>query len=376
MTGRNHLEPTHPKGIRLRGKADEASLFRDWLSALGLISEVLQERDAAAGETRFRLHETAIRRLLPEFDSTGLAGRLCLDVEGSRDDQEREIPLTLLASPVCFEYACFSALDSSVQVRRNIANAAAKTELAFDTTEAAERPCSHWVYSQEHGFTIIPGQPLIDALRQATQPEISGRRYDFSCYRATEYVILLGIAEELATRNPLLLERLQHQWETHAIKSCAFHDTFLIEYGSMDAPLPGIFYVPGDRLWFRNPHEPSSDVEGYEGSWVIYLGGGLFSNFWKHRQPYTLASKCLEIYHWRNGLHVNADGEARIDESLVDQHVRASLNRPDEARAIVTQMMRWRDPKGIYADGGCIDTSREYPKSVCLLAKHFVLPDA
>ena len=376
MNGTNHTVLSRPRGVCLRGKGDEASLFLDRLSALGLVTEVLQHRDTAAGETTFRLSDAAALRLTPGGDTTGLAASLHLDLEGSSDDQEREILLAMLACPVRFEYASFAALASSVQVRRNIANAAARTELAFDTSEAAERPCSHWTYSEDHGFTIIPGKPLIDALRKATQPEVSGRCYEFSCYRATEYVILLGIAEELVTRNPTLLDRLQRQWETHAIKSCAFHDTFLIEYGSMEAPLPGKFYVPGDRLWFRNPDERSSDVEGYEGSWVIYLGGGLFSNFWKHHQPYTLDSKCLEIHHWRNGLYTDAAGEPRIDESVVDAHVRASLNRPDEARRIITQMMRLRDPRGVYAQGGCIDTSREYPKSICLLAEAFSLPHA
>ncbi|MBN9618377.1 MAG: ribokinase, partial [Actinobacteria bacterium] len=50
-----------------------------------------------------------------------------------------------------------------------------------------------WHYDEEHGFLLHEGRPLIDALRAATQPEATGRRYDFSCYRATEYVILLGI---------------------------------------------------------------------------------------------------------------------------------------------------------------------------------------
>ena len=358
----------------MRGAVDEAILFMERLHTLGLASEILQHRHSSTGETVFRLSDAAALRLTPGLDTTELASRLHLDLEGSRDDQEREILLAMLASPFRFDYAGFAALNSSVQVRRNIANAAGKTELSFDTTDAAERPCSHWTYSEEHGFTIIPGQSLIDALRKATQPEISGRRYEFSCYRATEYVILLGIAEELVTCNPALLERLQRQWEIHAIKSCAFHDTFLIEYGSMEAPLPEKFYVPGDRLWFRNPDEASSNVEGYEGSWVIYLGGGLFSNFWKHHQPYTLNSKCLEIYHWRNGLYTDAHGEPKMDESVVDDRVRASLNRPDEMQAIIAQMMRLRDPRGVYATGGCIDTSREYPRSVCRLSEELILP--
>ena len=112
----------------MRGKGDEASLFLDRLSALGLVTEVLQHRDTAAGETTFRLSDAAALRLTPGGDTTGLAASLHLDLEGSSDDQEREILLAMLACPVRFEYASFAALASSVQVRRNIANAAARTD--------------------------------------------------------------------------------------------------------------------------------------------------------------------------------------------------------------------------------------------------------
>ena len=89
-----------------------------------------------------------------------------------------------------------------------------------------------------------------------------------------------------------------------------FHDTFLHEYGSLAEPLPQRFYVPGDRLWFRNPDSASSDVEGYEGSWVFYLGGGLFNNFWERDQPFTLTSKCVEIHHWQHALRADAGARA------------------------------------------------------------------
>mgnify|MGYP006154829533 CR=1 FL=1 len=32
-------------------------------------------------------------------------------------------------------------------------------------TETAERPDSHWTYHEETGFTLLPGSPLIDALK-------------------------------------------------------------------------------------------------------------------------------------------------------------------------------------------------------------------
>src|SRR5690606_15451892 len=185
-------------------------------------------------------------------------------------------------------FPSYEELVSAIRIRKFIVQGARKTALAFDT-EHAERP-ECWTYSEECGFTLRPGEPLIGSLEKATQPGRSGKLYSFSCYRATEYVILLAIAQELAICNPDLMQRLQQQWETRAIMSGQFHDVFLREYGSMAEPLPPKYYVPGDRLWFRNPDEPSSNVEGYEGSWVFYLGDGLFTNFWKRDQPFTLRS--------------------------------------------------------------------------------------
>ena len=174
----------------------------------------------------------------------------------------------MLGSPVPFPFPSVPELESAVRIRRRIVQAARKTALAFDT-EHAERPEGYWTYDEERGFTILPGRSLIEGLRRATQPEASGQLYAFSCYRATEYVTVLGIAQELEEANPALARDLQRQWETRAVMSGRFHDTFLHEYGSLAEPLPQRFYVPGDRLWFRNPDSASSDVEGYEGSCVL-----------------------------------------------------------------------------------------------------------
>ena len=215
---------------------------------------------------------------------------------------------------------------------------------------------------------------MIEALICATQPEATGKLYDFSCYRATEYVILLGLAQEAGQHNPSLLAQLQQVNEKHAIRSGLFHEVFLHEYGSLEAPLPAGFYVPGDRVWFRNPDSRSSDVTGYEGSWVIYVGSGLFSNFWKRDQPFTLQSKCIEIYHWRDGVKTNAAGDLWMDETIVDACVLETMQDPAKVQHILHQMMRIRDPKDVYAEGGCVDASRECPKQIAPTAIELVLP--
>ena len=323
-----------------------------------------------------------VARLQPEFQQNHMPGHDSLNLHRTLGEAphadaawalEREIWVALLGSPHRFRFANLAALKSHVRVRRNMAMAARLTALAFKT-EAAERPEADWHYEEDPGFILKPGRPLIQALIAATQPEATGKLYDFSCYRATEYVILLGIAQELQAHHPALLAELQQLNERHAVRSGQFHEVFLVEYGSMEAPLPARFYVPGDRLWFRNPDERSSDVTGYEGSWVMYMGGGLFSNFWKRETPFTLESKAIEIFHWKDGVYTDTQGELQMDETVVDRLVAQTQANPEARARVLERMLRMRDPKGVYAQGGCIDTTREYPKNVSREHCELVLP--
>jgi hypothetical protein len=326
-----------------------------------------------------------VASLRPEFQQTHMPGfnslnlRTSLGPANTADHSngawalEREIWVALLGSPHRFAFRDLEALKSHVRVRRNMALAARLTALAFKT-EAAERPEADWHYEEDPGFILKPGRPLINALIAATQPEATGKLYDFSCYRATEYVILLGIAQELQANHPALLAQLQQLNERHAVRSGQFHEVFLIEYGSMEDPLPARFYVPGDRLWFRNPDERSADVTGYEGSWVMYMGGGLFSNFWKRDTPFSLESKAIEIFHWKDGVYTDAQGELQMDETVVERLVAQTQADPEARARVLERMLRMRDPKGVYAQGGCIDTTREYPKSVSREHCDLVLP--
>lgn len=353
----------HIKGIRFTGNVEAVRpAFLAKLEELELQGFVDTAEEGEA--ITFSLQEDKVRTWMPGFDTTHLSQDFGLNIMGKERDFERETVLAMLAAPRSFEYPNYEEFAAALRIRRNIAYAANKTQLAFHTT-AAERPWDFWSYDEDRGFTILPGKSLITALQKATQPEVSGKLYSFSCYRATEYVILLGIAQELARINPPLFERLQSRWESKAIMSGRFHETFLYEYGSMEDPLPLSFYVPGDRVWFRNPDQYSSDVSGYEGSWVIYLGGGLFSNFWDRSGHFTMNTKCVEIYHWRNGVFTDEAGELQMDESIVTERKRETLADEAETQRIQGLMKRARDPSGTYAGGGCIDTTREFARRVC-----------
>jgi len=333
--------------------------------------------EAQTGGVRCKMDSDWVRQFAPDHSTLNLQGQNSGSIEtlnwGVAPNLIKEILWAMLLSPVPLAFPNLAALLSAVRVKKNIAEAAQKTALAFKTA-AAERPRQYWRYEEDAGFVLQPGAGLIDALTGATQPDASGKLYDFSCYRASEYVMLLGLAQEAQLHHPELMRQLQHLNEVHAVRSAEFHEVFLIEHGSLELPLPTQYFVPGDRIWFKNPDEPSSNVTGYEGSWVIYLGGGLFSNFWKRNQPYTLVSKCVEIYHWRHGLQSDACGNLSVDEALVEQLVNETFKDPVKLNQVLSQMMRIRDPKGVYDQGGCLDATRESPKQIASTACDLVLP--
>jgi hypothetical protein len=374
-----HLSKQLQPGIQLGNSVAsdigvDRQLFIAWLTHLGIDRHIETNLDSDGIFARFSMRKEERMRLFQEYDILQLCRVFKLDPNKRKADLEKEILLSMLSGPVTFKFPNYKELLASVRIRCNIVEAARNTALAFHTSKI-ERPSDCWTYTEEKGFTVLPGNSLTDALRKATQPEVTGERYAFSCYRATEYVILLGIAQELSEGNPQLLQQLQEQWEARAIKSREFHEIFLQEIGSMEEPLPNKYYVPGDRLWFRNPDRVSGEVTGYEGSWVIYLGNGLFTNFWERDKPYTLTTKCVEIYHWRHGVYKDEGGAYQMDESIVEERVSATMKNPAEIQRILELMMRLRDPLEVNAEGGCIDASREYPRWVCAGSSDLNLPD-
>ncbi len=369
------------RGICVSGQTrrslDQATIeCLEWLAQQG-ISDCIDFASTSINHlpaTQFALTNEKCEQWTPNGNTLRLAPGLSSS-NRTRCDLEAEILLAMLACPVAFVFPSLRALESHIRVRCNIVEAAVRTFLSFATLEA-ERPADYWKYDTERGFFVRPGRSMIEALRKATQPTDKDFAYSFSCYRATEYIIALSLAEEARYCNQELLKKLQRQAETRAIKSREFHEVFMNELGSRDCPLPTKYYVPGDRVWFRNPDAISSSATGYEGSWVFYLGGGLFSNFWECDQAFTLQAKCLEIFHWRNAVYRDSRGEFQIDETAVQNHVQASLQNPIELDQILQSMEKLQDPRGVYSVGGCMDPTREYPKSVQRLTTDIVLPDA
>ena len=174
------------------------------LEELGLQAYVTTTDVADAGGqfARFQLRHELANEWAPDRDTTLLCQMLTratlkLDPLSNIDDLEREILLAMLLSP-SLKFPSHQELASAVRIRKNIVLAARKTTLDFHTTRGR---ASGRILDLSQGSRLydLPGKSLITALQKATQPAESGQLYSFSCYRATEYVILLGIAQELET---------------------------------------------------------------------------------------------------------------------------------------------------------------------------------
>ncbi len=380
------IQPSNPDpdagrsgGIRLGSRRDLAEVtafLNARLARVGLADQV--HRTQVGGTDGhgflFRLRRQCSDELAPEGDILELAKHLRLESATSRQDLETEILVSLLLSPVAFRFVDSLDLASVVRTRANIVESARKTQIDFRTDEA-DRPAEFWSYDESRGFLLRHGQPLIPAIETALCPTSPGRRYSFSCWRATEYVMLLGIAREAEHSNPGLLRQMTQQAEIRALKGTAFDPAFVESYGSDSQPLPTHFYVPGDRTWFRNPDLESAEVTGFEGSYTFYLGSGCFADFWESGSTPSLRDKCIEIHFWRTATLRNADGTLHLDEELAKRLAAKAAQQPAVLRQILDETLRLQAPPG-HAGGGCVERTRDAPRRVTPTACTLDLPDA
>ena len=343
-----------------------ASEISSWTQALGAQAYLNIDLDSYRDQYLVQVTATpALLALTPEYDTLNLNKRLGLDTVNDPMQLDLEILTCLARTPVSYCYPSVEELQAAVRVRHFAVDAARRTELAFNP-DGFERPQDCWTYDENSGFLLRPGVDMVDALIKTTQPQSSGEQlYTFSCGRAAEYIMLLAIAQELKGHNQTLYKALETQWQNRALLADDFNDAFIYEVGSLNQPLPMRFYVPGCRLWFRNPDSHSADVEGFEGSWVIYLGGGEFCNLWERAKPFSFTDKCLEIYHWRDGVYFDDSGEIRMNEDIVRDKVLQTKQSPEQFKRIIERMTRYRDARGVYAEGGCIDATRDVVRWVC-----------
>ena len=372
-------KPTGVEGVYISGTQTEliaaCESFSKWLRVHRLESfvDVSVETNSNTGLAKFRLREETAQLLAPEGNTMHLRERLKQHSDAKTNGLEQEILIAMLLCPLRIQFPNYDEFASAIRIRKNIVDAAQKTAIAF-ATNAAERPADFWTYDEDRGVILLPGKSLITALQKATQPSESGQLYTFSCRRAVEYIMLLALTEEAKDHNRELYTKFHQQAETRAIKGGEFERVYIRTLGSVDEPLPAQYFIPGDRTWFRNPDKTSSEVLGFEGSWTYYLGGDRFADFWRRDNIYSLATKCLTIFHWRNATYSNGDGELHVNEKRVEELVQKSLSDPDETQAILDEMLQIQAPMDTFT-GGSIESHREFPRHIFRGSADIVLPD-
>jgi hypothetical protein len=348
--------------LLLAGRVDSERRLRQaqrCLRSLG-IDDLVDCSMSSGGDGRY-LHLRANHRLLalcPDFDTANITTFLRTHQPNRDQALISEIILAMALSPDVVYFGSEQELKSNLRMRRTVVQVASRTELNFDTSSIT-RPQAYWIYTKENGFLLRQGVSLADGLERALCPDVSGFTYAFSCQRASEYLILYAVVCELQKVNKTGLNDVEQQWRKRALTGDDFLFRFLGERGTRENPMPMRYYIPGDRIWFKNPDDHSSDLEGFEGSWVIYLGGGRFCNLWDRHRPYTLEEKCLEIYYWSQCVEVSPAGIPWMNEAVVKEQVEKALHEQDLSGPILKKMMVYRDPTGVYAEGGCIDLSRD-----------------
>ena len=380
MRGAEYRLPSGGCGIRVRVEDDAQSrAATSWFSSqfdrphLASALCVRREHRPTGLSIRAQIRDEVGAEWAPGGDTGLLCRQLNLDTEQNDRDLDQEILLALLLIPIPCEFPSLDELTSAIRIRRSIVQAARRTAVEFGTG-TAERPLDYWRYDEDRGFVLLPGRSLITALEKATCSGDPDTLYTFSCRRATEYLLLLGLAREARTCNPPLFEQLHYQAETRALKGSEFERIFVRTIGSPETPFPVRYFVPGDRTWFRNTDPVSSDVTGYEGSWTIYLGGGLFADFWRRDRVFTLETKLACVHHWRNATYRDPQGDLQIDEARVDDLIDETCRSNGDLARILRDTLRLQFPLGTDG-GGCIEPHREHPCLVRPGTTDVILPD-
>lgn len=280
-----------PTGVLFAGGSTRALQHTHWqlmeqLQALGLASLVdarmLPAPPRGTGPAgpvlQVALRPTLIEHWTPGHDTRELARTLALDSRHA-DDLAREIVVALLASPQAQVFPSHAEWAAALRVRQHIVQAARATRLNPDP-EAPRRPPEDWLRdpAQGPGPLLRAGRPLHLALQALLHPS-QGPGYALSPYRASEYVLLLALAEETRRHHPVLYQRLQLRFERRPLRDCEFHQVLLRQIGHPEAPLPCGFVVPGDRLWLRPPRQDTLAYSPLGGRWALYLGQGEYREF-------------------------------------------------------------------------------------------------
>lgn len=173
------------------------------------------------------------------------------------------------------------------------------------------------------------------------------KEYGIGCYTATKMVMVQGILDYYARvrPNPKALEKVIARLysdkdplvNVEPRKMWSFEKDF--DMNEINQPgkilvmherVKATNFVPGDWTYLLNTDPVSWEKTGYEGSNAVYLGNGLFDDYYNdNNHSYTYKRKLDEVYNWRHGVFSRSRDAAKI-RPVTDEDVKRFGLTPDK----------------------------------------------
>lgn len=238
------------------------------------------------------------------------------------------------------------ALDEHLRLRQHIV--AYAEDLEFQWPEGGEARWNRIFWNRS-----VPREPT--RLHRALADMLThSRRYSIGCYLAAKATYTFAIldfyrqqknqtvVEQEVLRRLSVGDSLFDQVEPAAMWSFeadfdpanAAHAGKLLKLQRDVAPKN---FIPGDWVYFYNTDPHSHAKTGYEGSNSIYLGRGLFVDFYNDvEHKYTYEQKLAEVYQWRHGVFSHSRDYTK--SRLLSKQRLEELSQPPSAGGLIPNM--------------------------------------
>ena len=197
------------------------------------------------------------------------------------------------------------------------------------------------------GWELQPGVTSTQAVADAFVGELN---YEMGCTVACQLIMAQGILDfhknvkkDEPTSNHLNLITAESPLDSMEPRTASRNAITKVSEGTLldrHFNVPHNNWVPGDWGWIMNPDHASSEVSGYEGANIVYIGRGLFVVYYDSDPDRTLDQALVRVYKWRD----------------------ASLRQPITPE-LVEQLRK--DPR----HGGLLRDVRDFPKNISLPSK-------
>ena len=323
---------------------DLSSGVQFYLSSLEIpISKYVISEDKNLGLLRFSLinptNSTNTLNLIDHPD-LGIKEELVEIPRGKRTIavltvSKKEIALSMLQNGRTSQFkgrTCnLDALKDQIGIRQNLVAWTESIEWMWLDSKPARWNNRYWIKGKYN-----PNFSLDIALEDIF---IHPRKYFFGCYTATKILIVSSaldyykrIKHDPITYKAITNKLLNNGDPLGAIEPSvmwSFESDYQKTYPdphdhidgidsmgklvSLSQPVPSDNFIPGDWAYFANTDEVSSKKNGYEGANTIYLGRGLFSDYYNdNNHHFTFKEQIDEVYQWRNHVYSRPQDNRKI----------------------------------------------------------------